>query len=158
MRNNRDITFERPPRQLPVGRIVLAVVLLLALISTGIRVYIDQLWFESLGYGSVYWYGITAQTLTFFVFLVASTIALLGLFSALIAVAGAARRAYLEVQGRIVPTPPLHAQKSMARYLAVGLGLIMGLFFSSQWRTFALYWNRQAAGSIVDPVFGRSVE
>ena len=158
MRNDRDMVFERPPRQRALGRIVLAVLLLFFLLSTAVRVYIDQLWFESLGYESVYWYGITAQTLTFFVFFAASSILLLLLFGVVIAVAGTARRAFLEVQGRIVPAPSLQAQRLIARSAAVGIGVVLGLLVSTQWRTFALFWNRPAGSGVVDPIFGRPLE
>src|SRR5436190_16671653 len=50
-----------------VLRVVLVIVVLIALFQA-ISIYTEKLWFESVGYSSVYWYQLRAQGMTFLAF------------------------------------------------------------------------------------------
>src|SRR4249920_1411736 len=76
----------RGPRWLV--RVLLAVFVLFGILSVSVQLYIGKLWFESLGFESVYWYGIKAWTAVFGVFFVATVGALWAGFRVVLAVAG----------------------------------------------------------------------
>src|SRR4030095_5366299 len=66
-----DFRFDsRGPRRLV--RVLLAVIVLLGILSVSVELYIDKLWFESLGFESVYWYGIEAWAAAFVIFFVST--------------------------------------------------------------------------------------
>ena len=146
----------KPPRFLL--RLLIAAAIAFISLSGVVRLYIDQLWFESVGYESVYWYGIQAQSIVFAAVFVLTTIILWLIFRLIIAVAGDVRRPFLQVQGRPIPTPPVSALKRSARLLAIVAGLLIAFFFSFRWPMYAMFLNQPAAGAVVDPVFGRPVE
>jgi uncharacterized membrane protein (UPF0182 family) len=150
-------TFAARPRPLLIKLLAAAAVLIFS-IGGAIRLYIEQLWFESVGYESVYWYGIEAQSIVFAAVFVLTTAVLWGIFRLIIAVAGEVRRPFLQVQGRPIPTPPLRTVQRLARSIALILGFVIAMAFSTRWEIWSLYLNQPAPGSVVDPIFGRSVE
>src|SRR5580704_2366997 len=66
----------RPRR--PIARILLLSILVFAVLCGGAAVsyYVDALWFESLGYGSVFWTRIAVQAATFVAFALVTFLAL----------------------------------------------------------------------------------
>jgi hypothetical protein len=135
------------------------IVVVLIISATGlIRFYIEQLWFESLGYDSVYWYGIKAQSILFGVMSILTTVLLWLIFRLIIAVGDDIRRPFLEIQGTIVQMPSSRSLKRIASGFAVLLGIFIGLIFSFQWAKYALYLNQPAAQGLNDPIFGRPIE
>src|SRR5262245_51082440 len=86
-------------------KLLFAAVVLVAVLSGSIGLYIDSLWFESLGFLPVYWYGIQTRATTFVVFLIVTTLFVYGAFRILLGDAGPSRRPFLEVQGRYVDMP-----------------------------------------------------
>ncbi len=149
-----DFRFDsRGPRR--IVRVLLAVIVFLGILSVSVELYIDKLWFESLGFESVYWYGIRAWAAAFGVFFVATVVALWVGFRVVFAVAGTTRRAFLEIQDRLIEAPRPEAVKRIARWIGVGLALVVAAILSSAWSTVALYLNQSQAGDGVDPIFGR---
>ena len=143
----------RRPRSL--FKLLLAGFVLVGILSSSTGLYIDKLWFESLGFVSVYWYRLEAQALAFAVTFVATAVFLWLAFRILLAVTGGARRQFLQVQGRLVEPPSIESVKPMATWVALLLGLVIGALVSSQWQTFALYLNQPAVATVTDPIFGK---
>src|SRR5262245_60247166 len=157
--------MSRPYRNLPLdfrGRsrilklFILAVLLFISL-SFAAGLYVDKLWFESLGFESVFWYGIKARGLFFLVLLAATTAALwLGL-RMIIAVAGTAKRLLVEIGGGLVEPPSLDTVQRIAHWFSIVFAPIVAAILSSQWLVFARYLNQPVANGVVDPIFGRSL-
>ena len=151
-----DLTFDsRGPRRLVKTLVV--VFLLFGSLSTVVGFYIDKLWFESLGFESVYWYSLEAQAATFGLFFVATAVALWVGFRVVLAVSGEARRAFIEIQGRLIGAPSAQSMKGIARWIALGLALVIAAILSSTWLDFARYFHQPQASGVVDPIFGRSL-
>jgi hypothetical protein len=134
---------------------LLAAIFFFGLISFLVGLYIDTLWFESLGFESVFWYGIKAQGVAFGVFFIATFVALWAGFHLVLAVTGPARQAFLEFQGRMVAAPSPRAVKKIARWIVVVLALVVAAIFSSAWLSFARLLNQPQVAGVVDPIFGR---
>src|SRR6185436_20736901 len=66
-----------------IVRVVIAVVVVIALFQS-ISIYVEKLWFESVGYASVYWYQLRAQGATFLAFGVGTGILLWLIFQIVI--------------------------------------------------------------------------
>jgi uncharacterized membrane protein (UPF0182 family) len=144
-------------RSRPLLKLLLAGLVLVIGLSNSVRLYIDKLWFDSLGFVSVYWYGLEARSAVFAVSFVVTALFLWVAFRLLFAVTGPARRQFLQVQGRFVEPPSMDIVKPIATWIAVVFGVLVALILSSQWQTFALYLNQPAAAGVVDPIFGRTV-
>lgn len=139
-------------------RLILVLALVLVCIAVSIDIYTEQLWFDSVNYGSVYWYGLETQWLTFVVVFVLTAPVLWAIFRLIVAVGGEVRRPYFQFQGQIIATPSTSSVKRAAIWLALLAGGFLGLMFSARWPLYALYGNQLESGGTVDPVFGRSVE
>src|SRR5580658_6234383 len=79
------IPVDRPPPRQRRVRIFLLAVLALAVLGGGAMLpyYVDALWFESLGYTSVFWTRLNLEAATFGAFALITFIALYGVFLAL---------------------------------------------------------------------------
>src|SRR5256885_16022100 len=77
-----DIEPESTPGRLRRWRwlLILVLVVLALLLSRAAGVYLETLWFGSLGYGSVYWTSLAYELALFGVFAVATTVILRGAF------------------------------------------------------------------------------
>ncbi len=112
---------------------------------------------KSLGFESVYWYQLRAQSVAFAAFFFATSIVLWVMFRLVIPSSKGPRRPLLEISGQTIFLPGLDNVRSLARPVSVLIGVFLGLVFSSEWMTFALYLNRPAADAVADPIFGHSV-
>jgi uncharacterized protein len=146
-----------PPRQRRV-RIVLLAVLALAVLGGGatLSYYVDALWFESLGYSSVFWTRLNLQAATFGAFALVTFLALYGVFLAL-------KPAQLDelIGGTILinrqrvklPVEPI------VKLIAVGLSLAIaaasGASMMARWTTLALFWHAPRDTTTLDPIFGQ---
>ena len=137
-----------------VIRAALIVAILIAL-AQSISIYVENLWFESLGYSAVYWYQLRAQGMTFLVFAFASGILLWLLFRLVTPSGGRPRGALIRFGNENISVPSSDSVRKFALPAAAVLGLIFGLAFSGDWDTFALFLNRGAPGGALDPIFGR---
>jgi uncharacterized membrane protein (UPF0182 family) len=140
--------------------LVLAAILLVILIAgrSVISAWVDLLWYQSLGYGGVFWKTVEMETGVFAVAAVVTFLLLFGAFTAI-------RHSHL------ADMPSTHAiviggrrmSFSIApvlRYVSLGLSIVVGLFAGSmmvsEWPTLALFWYApRAAMSTADPIFGR---
>ena len=151
-----DTPFDtRGPRSL--FKLLVAGIVLIIGLSNSVGLYIEKLWFESLGFVSVYWYGLEARFAVFAVSFVVTAVFLWVAFRILLALAGTVRRQLLQVQGRLVEPPSIDVMKALSRWVAIALGILISLTVSGQWETFALYLNQPAAAGVVDPIFGKAL-
>jgi len=157
-RNPREVIVDVNPPRSSLKYLVALFVVFVSL-SAAVRLYIDQLWFESLGFESVYWYGISAQAVGFALSSVLTAAVLWVILRMIIAAGGDTRRwSFLQIQGRPISAPPPETIKRVALVGAIVVGLVTGVIFSYQWETYALYVNQPEPGGVTDPVFGRSLE
>ena len=136
-------------------RIGILAILLIATLQS-ISIYVDSLWFNSLGFESAYWYGLRMQAIVFLIFATVSAGLLWLLFRLVIPEGGYARRPFLEIAGERVAIPTTAFLKRLSGPVAAVLGILVGLTFSSDWNRFAAFWNAASAGT-TDPIFGRPV-
>jgi uncharacterized protein len=143
------------PSRRVVLRLVFLIIVLIALFQS-ISIYVENLWFGSLGFETVYWYRLKAQSLTFTVFFAATTVILFVMFQLVIPSSRGPRRPVMMVNGRPVYLPGLDLVRRLVRPVAGLAGAFLGVVFSAQWITFALYFNRAAgADASLDPIFGK---
>jgi uncharacterized membrane protein (UPF0182 family) len=122
--------------------------------------YVDVLWFESVGYGSVLWKTLGLQWGIFAAFALATFLVLYGSFLAL-------KRAHLpdlpSGQTIFIGGQPLKLPvEPVLRLIALGLSLAIaaatGAGMALEWPTLALFWYApDTAGGVVDPIFGKSL-
>src|ERR1043165_9780454 len=127
MRNLPSDTPFNPRTSRSLFRILLAGIVLVVVLTNSVGLYIDKLWFESLGFVSVYWYGLEARSAMFAATFVATALFLWVAFQILFAVAGTARRQLLQVQGRFVEPPRIETVKPFATWVAIGIGILVAL-------------------------------
>ena len=151
-----------PRRPSNYGRrllIILAFVIFLLFTSgTALSYYVNVLWFNSLGFESVYRKTLSLQWSVFAIFFAATFLILYGWFLVL-------RKAYqpdgldggiIYIGRQPVKLPVNRIMNFIARLVFVVIALATGASMMEEWNTFALYWfARPISGSMVDPVFGR---
>jgi uncharacterized membrane protein (UPF0182 family) len=140
--------------------VAVAVVLLLlfALTRAG-SVYIETLWYGSLGYSSVYWTAFKYGWAVFAVFALATALVLRVAFSLLergFAVTTLAPRRVV-LNNEQVYIRPERVLKPAAWIVSLLLGLVYGAGLSESWETFALWLNRPGTSGAGDPVFGNTL-
>jgi uncharacterized membrane protein (UPF0182 family) len=155
-----DLDSYDAPKSRKRGRryFILALVALLFAVSRATSIYVETLWFGSLGYGAIYWTGFKYELVLFVIFALASAFILRGAFRllerALDASAFAPRSMLLNNQQ--VSLDPARLLKPLAWIVALLFGLYYGLRMSSEWSSFALWLNRPPTGES-DPIFGQPV-
>jgi uncharacterized protein len=138
--------------------LILGGILLLFSISRILSIYLSALWFNSLGYSSVYWYVFKVKLALF----AASAIVTALLLSATFLLFQRLFGAYaFENRTIILNNQPF--QFSPAKFIrplgwviSALFGLIYGFKLKEHWRQFALFWN-QPATNVYDPIFGKSL-
>src|SRR5215831_13930390 len=158
----RSFPHDEPPvfnPRLPRGFILRLVLILVAIVLgfQAISVYVETLWFGSLGFQSVYWYQLKAQSSTFVAFFATTFFVLWLLFSLIVPPSRGPRRPLMELNGRPVFLPGLDTVRKLVRPAAALAGLLIGLAFSSEWMTFARYFNRPETPGPADPIFGKTL-
>ena len=151
----------RPPEyRLPIDtrrirrfilRLVIFVVLIVAAFES-ISFYVESLWFDSLGYVSVFWYRLRLEGLVFLVFASASSFLLWVLFRLAMPATSSTRR--LEIGGEAIILPSAESLKGLASPIAIVLGVFFGLSFSVDWNDYALFLNRPSPSGVSDPILG----
>src|SRR5216684_1705318 len=125
---------------------------------TAFSYYVDVLWFQSLGYGDVFWKTFTLQWGIFTAFAAATFLVLYGSFLAL-------KRAHrsdlpnghtILIGGQPVRLPV----EPVLRLVALGVSLVIaaatGGAMIGEWPTLALFWFAPGTSSgVVDPIFGK---
>jgi uncharacterized membrane protein (UPF0182 family) len=125
---------------------------------TALSYWVDLLWFQSLGYGDVFWKARGLQWGIFAGFGAATLAILLAAFWAL-------KRTHQDdlpgartiiIAGREVRLSIEPVLKLVALAGSVLVALATGGAISAQWQTLALWWyTPQTASGVVDPIFGR---
>ena len=143
-------------------RIILFLIAVVAVILFGARTalsyWVDLLWFNSLGYGEVFWKTLGLQWGVFAAFFMATFLVLYGAFLAL-------KRAHsadlpsghtILIAGREVNLPVEPALRLIGIVVSLLIAIATGAAMQAQWPALALYWyGPHAAGSALDPIFGR---
>ncbi len=147
----------RPHRHKLIFFVAFLVVLALAS-RLALSYWVDILWFQSLGYGGVFWKTRGLEWGIFAAFAAITFLFLFGAFSAL-------KRAHaadlpeshtIVFAGQSVDLPVSTALRLIAGAVSLLISLATGAAMGAQWPALALYWYApQATGSVVDPIFGR---
>jgi uncharacterized protein len=137
--------------------LLLFVVIVVLLLSTrtAVSYYVETLWFESLGYGGVFWKTITLGWTVFGLFALVTFLLLYGWFRLLLHVAAPdLRSAGTMVIGRRVINLPVEAGMRIGGLLlAIFIALGAGAAMKSEWPRFALYWFQPGGSSgPADPI------
>jgi len=152
------LPYDKPFHMRPTRSFVISLLIAIGLVVAAfqsIGLYVESLWFGSLGFESVFWYRIKAQSFTFLAFFVSSMLVLWILFRLVTPSSGGARRQFLEFGDQRIFLPVIGNLKNLAPPVAVLIGLFLGLTFSADWTAFALFFNRPAPTGVADPIFGR---
>jgi uncharacterized membrane protein (UPF0182 family) len=140
---------------------IAAIILILLFGSAGIvSYYVEALWFDSLGYASVFWTTLNLQAVTFLLFSVLSFALLQGASLALRPreLGDRFTTGAIMVNGRPLTLPLGSALRFVTLAVTLIISLIAGAAMMAEWPAFALYWHAAAApAGITDPIFGRSV-
>ena len=137
------------------------VVLAVALIGGAsiVSYYVDALWFESLGYASVFWTRLNLQATIFLSFALITFLVLYGVFWAL----KPARfgeligdTIYINQQPLRLPIDPVLNLIALA--LPLLAGAVTGTSMMARWTTLALYWHASRGAAVLDPIFGRPLD
>src|SRR6266478_249496 len=163
MPESMDWPQMQPPHPGRRRRFLLVVAVLAGIFfggRTALSYYIDVLWFESLGYGEVFWKTLGLQWGIFTAFAAATFLILYGSFLAL-------KRAHLpdlpSGQTIFIGGQPLKLPvEPVLRLIALGVSLAVaaatGAGMMVEWPTLALFWYApRTTGGVVDPIFGKSL-
>lgn len=137
-----------------IVRLALAAIVLVVLFQA-ISVYVEKLWFASVGYETVYWYQLRAQGTTFLAFGIASGVLLWLLFRLVTPSGGIPVGPVMQFGNEQISIPTSDTFRKFSLPVAAVLGLLFGIAFSGDWSTYALFLNRPAPAGILDPIFGR---
>jgi len=138
--------------------IIVAAFLLFISFSRILSIYVSALWFDSLGYASVFWYVLKIKLALFAVFAVLTALLLSATFLLFQRLFGAYA---FENRTIILNNQPF--QFSPAKFIrplgwaiSALFGLIYGFKLKEHWRQFALFWQ-QPSSNVYDPIFGKSL-
>jgi uncharacterized membrane protein (UPF0182 family) len=151
-----DIGTPPPGRRRWRRWIIVAVVLLVLVLLRSLSIYIEALWFGSLGYASVYWYTFRLKIALFLIFLFLTLITLRAAFwlmERLFQTYALERRTIL-LNNQPLEIAPARILRPLAWAVSIIFALIYGLAMSEEWQAFALYFNQPQTGGS-DPIFGK---
>jgi uncharacterized protein len=124
----------------------------------GLSYWVDLLWFQSLGYGDVFWKSAGLQITDFVVFTGITFLILYGAFSAI-------RRAHeadlprahaIVIAGEPISLSVKPVLRIISFCISIVIAYVTGLELMTNWPTLALFWYApHATGSVVDPIFGK---
>ena len=138
--------------------LIVAAILLLFSLSRILSIYLSALWFDSLGYASVYWQ-IFKLKLALFAGSAVLTALLLSatflLFQRLFGAYAFENRTII-LNNQPFQFSPAKVIRPLGWVVAALFGLIYGFKQKEHWREFALFWN-QPSSNVYDPIFGKSL-
>ncbi|HWG19833.1 MAG TPA: UPF0182 family protein [Terracidiphilus sp.] len=153
-------TKPRPGR----GRIWIVILVLLIVVLFSFRTlvsyYVENLWFGSLGYSSVFWKSLRLEWATFAVFGIVTFLVLCGWCRVLLRVSkpDLLSAGTFTIGNRTVRIPLDRMLSIGALVLSALIAFVTGAGMMSDWPRFALYWyHPQAAAAVSDPILGRSL-
>jgi len=147
----------RPRRRLKIWLVVAAILLFVSL-SRIVSIYISALWFESLGYSSVYWYILKTKIALFAGSAVLTALLLSAtflLFQRLFGAYAFEKRTII-LNNQPFQFSPAKFIRPLGWIIAAFFGIAYGLQLKEHWRDFALYWHQPSTNSY-DPIFGKSL-
>lgn len=136
-------------------------ILLIALffgLSPLVSIYVDSLWYDSLGFSDVFWYTLKTRLLLFLIFALVTAIILQPVFMLLEYFFGSSGRGLrtFVINNQPVVFAPSRLLRPISWIITVLVSIFTGLGFSNNWQKFALYL-RQPASDLYDPIFNRSL-
>ena len=156
-----SIDYLPEPRRPRRGRRLLILLAVVAAILFGfgsaVSYWVNLLWFQSLGYGDVFW---TTWRLQWGIFALFAVVTFLILFAAFTALKRAHQPDLPSERTILFGGQPVKLSVELVlRVAAVVVSLIVaaitGGAMTADWPTLALWWNApRAAGTVVDPIFG----
>src|SRR5262245_21759329 len=163
-RDRDPMVVDWPPRRRARRRGWIALLALAAVLlfggGTAISYYVDALWFDSLGYGAVFWKTLNVQATIFAIFAAATFVILYGGYLAL----KPARLAELAGGAILINGQPLHLPvepvlRAIALGVSIAIALASGAGIVAEWPVLALYWYGSGAAppSPGDPILGHAV-
>ena len=153
--NPHPPTSKLPPGVGLVYRLF-ALVILLLLGNQAISIYVETLWFESVGFESVYWYRLAMQFGAFAVFALATGLSL-WLLLRLVCPRTGQSRSVIEFGGETLVIPPPEFFRRIAAAAALVFGILFGLAYSINWPMYALFFNRPPESALTDPILGQNM-
>ena len=159
--NRSDIVIGGRMRRRRNARLALLAILGVVLLggSTAASYYVDALWFESLGLASVFWTRLELQAATFGAFALLTFLAVYGVFRALKPDRlGALMGATVLINRRPVTLPVEPVLKLIGIGLSLGIAAVIGISMTEHWMTLALFWDAPRNSTMLDPIFGRSLD
>jgi uncharacterized membrane protein (UPF0182 family) len=149
-----DIGPSKPKRRRKLIWIIVAAIVLILILLRSASIYISVLWFDSLGYSSVYWYIFRTKLLTFLIF---AALTILILRAAFWLIERTFSASTLELRTVMVNNQPVRINpgrlfRPAAWVVAIIAGLVFGLGMKDGWRELALYLNQPAVPT-PDPIF-----
>src|SRR5215471_7421140 len=141
--------------------ILLLIFVAVLALSAGLSYYVDALWFDSLGYGKVFWRSVSLQGTVFTTFFAATFLLLYGAFIGLKPrrLGELASDSIILIGGHPVRLPVGRVLRTIVVYGSFFVAIVTGAGMVSNWTTFALWWHRTGLnGGSLDPIFRRSVE
>jgi uncharacterized membrane protein (UPF0182 family) len=145
-------------RRLKWWLLLIAGLFLLISFSRIISIYISALWFESLGYSSVYWYVFKIKLALFAGSAILTALLLAATFWLFQKLFGANlfESRTIVLNNQPFQFSPAKFIRPLGWIIAAIFGLIYGFTLKDHWRQLALYWN-QPATATHDPIFGKSL-
>jgi uncharacterized protein len=137
---------------------VLVVLAAVVALSATLSYYVDALWFESLGYGEVFWRSLSLQGAVFTTFFGATFALLYGAFLLLKPprLGDLASDSIILVGGRPVRLPVGRVLRTIVTVGSLVIAFVTGAGMTNNWTTFALWWQQRGpAGGVRDPIFAR---
>jgi uncharacterized membrane protein (UPF0182 family) len=124
----------------------------------GLSYWVDLLWFQSLGYGEVFWKSLGLQIAAFAVSAGATFLTLYGAFSAI-------RRSHeadlptahaIVIAGETISLAVHSVLRVISFCVSIVVACVTGLGLMADWPALALFWYApHATDSIADPIFGK---
>ena len=139
---------------------VIAGILFALLIAarTGLSDWVDLLWFESLGYGAVFWKTLGLQAGVFAVFAIVTFLLLYGVFFTLTRLHNADLPSAhtIVIAGQRMSFSVAPALRLISWSVSLAIALLTGFVMMAEWPTLALLWYApHAARNVLDPIFGK---
>lgn len=118
--------------------------------------YVEDLWYSSVGYQSVFWYRLIIQGLSFLIFGLVTGAVLAVVFRSIVPSRGESR-SVIELGGEALVLPDVSVLRRTGLVAASVLGLFFGIGASAGWSDYALWLNQPGATGILDPVLGQDL-
>ena len=124
----------------------------------GLSYWVDLLWFESRGYGEVFWKSASLQIIDFVFFAGTTFLILYGALSAIRRSheADLPRARAIVIAGEPINLSVQPVLRVISFCISIAIACVTGLAMMADWPTLALFWYApNTTGSVADPIFGK---